>query len=156
MIRAISAMVALLAASVASPAMAKGEIALESEIFVERIAKSATGSRILLERPTKLLPGDRLVFIVSYKNTGAAPASDVVITNPIPKAVRFQETLDGSEQVSVDGGQSWSRLEDLRIALDDGRFRPASPADVTHIRWVISQTLTEGYTGKLTFRGVVR
>jgi hypothetical protein len=93
---------------------------------------------------------------VKYKNTGAAPATDVVITNPIPNAIQFQETLDRTEQVSVDGGKNWARLENLRIALKNGDSRPASPSDVTHIRWVILEDITNGDEGKLTFRGVVK
>lgn len=156
MIRYISALAVMLGAIFTAPAMAKGNIALESEIFVEREAKAAGRSSVILERPTSLIPGDKLVFVVKYKNTGASPASDVVITNPIPNAVRFQETLDGTEQVSVDGGKNWARLEDLRIALKNGGFRPASPADVTHIRWLILEDITNGAEGKLTFRGVVK
>ncbi len=156
MIRKFFTILAAVSAIFSAPALANGNIALESEIFVERITKTAGKPAVVLERPTSLIPGDRLVFVVSYKNTSPTPATDVVITNPIPAAVRFQETLDGSEQVSVDGGKNWARLEDLRIALDDGRFRPASPADVTHIRWVILEDITNGDEGKLTFRGVVK
>lgn len=155
MIRKLSAVIAILAAAFAAPAMANN-ISLKSEIFVERVTKISGRNSIILERPTSLIPGDRLVFIVKYRNTGAAPASDVVITNPIPSAVRFQETLDGTEQVSVDGGKNWARLENLRIALENGRFRPATPSDVTHIRWVILKDITNGDEGKLTFRGVVK
>lgn len=156
MIRHFSTIMAMLAAAFTAPAMANNTISLESEIFVERVTNTSGRTAVILERPTSLIPGDRLVFVVKYKNTGAAPASDVVITNPIPNAIQFQETLDGTEQVSVDGGKNWARLEKLRIALKNGESRPASPSDVTHIRWVILEDITNGDEGKLTFRGVVK
>ncbi|HMU22191.1 MAG TPA: hypothetical protein PKC48_07870, partial [Sphingorhabdus sp.] len=60
------------------------------------------------------------------------------------------------EVVSVDGGKSWGVMSQLNVARPDGPFRPAFPADVTHLKWNMNQTLAAGSAGKLVFRGVVR
>ncbi|WOE73900.1 hypothetical protein [Alterisphingorhabdus coralli] len=140
----------------AAPASANSAIELNSQVFVERITQLGDRQSVRLESPDKVLPGDRLIFVINYRNASATRVSDFVITNPLPRAVAFLETLDGEEQVSIDGGNSWGSLDELRVPLGDGRYRAASSADVTHIRWKILQDITRGSEGKLTFRGVVK
>jgi hypothetical protein len=64
--------------------------------------------------------------------------------------------MDGTEVVSVNGGKSWGVMSQLKVAKPDGTFRQALPADVTHLKWNMNQTLAAGSAGKLVFRGVVR
>jgi uncharacterized repeat protein (TIGR01451 family) len=147
---------ATLALAAAAPAIA-APVELASDVFVEREQKRADGTvATVLEAPKLVVPGDQLVFIVRYKNVGSQPASHFVVTNPIPRAVAFSETMDGTEVVSVDGGKSWGTMAQLKVAKPDGSFRQALPGDVTHLKWNMNQTLAAGSAGKLVFRGVVR
>lgn len=147
---------ALIALVSAAPAVA-APLELASEVFVERELKRADGSvATILEAPKLVVPGDQLVFVVRYKNAGAEPASKFTVTNPIPSAVAFSGTADGTEIVSVDGGKSWGALPQLRVSKPDGTLRPAAPGDVTHIKWNVNHTLAAGSAGKLVFRGVVK
>jgi uncharacterized repeat protein (TIGR01451 family) len=144
-----------LASSVA--AFAASPIELSSDIFVEKQKKSADGrTSVVLEAPKTILPGDQLVFVVRYKNTGAKPATGFTVTNPIPRAISFSGTSDGAEIVSVDGGKNWGKLSQLRVANAGGVSRPALMTDVTHIQWKMNQALAAGSAGKLIFRGVVK
>ena len=137
-------------------AIAADKVELSSSVFVEKTALDSHGRQtVVLEEPTRVVPGDRLVFVLKYHNVGDRPATDFVVTNPMPRAVAFQKTLDGTEQVSIDGGKSWGRLKDLRTSTDGG-YRAAVPEDVTHIRWNFSKAISAGYRGNLTFRGTVR
>lgn len=158
MIRALLSLLALMLVSgVTTPLQAANGLEMSSDVFVERETTNADGSRTKkLEKPTMVVPGDRLVFVVRYKNTSTSPASNFVITNPLPAAVQFESTSDGQESVSVDGNKSWGRLADLRVAVAGGTTRPASAADVTGLKWDLKQPLTAGAEGKLVFRGVVR
>lgn len=141
----------------ASSAFAKAPLQLDSSIFVEREQTKADGSKaVTLAKPTKVIPGDSLVFVVEYKNVGDKPAADFVVTNPMPRAVRFAGSADGLEVVSVDGGKSWGFLSTLKVAKPDGTQRAATFADVTHVKWNLKQTLAPGQGGKLVFRGVVK
>lgn len=147
---------ALIALTSAVPALA-APLELASEVFVERELKRTDGSvATTLETPKLVVPGDQLVFVVHYKNTGAEPASKFTVTNPVPKAVAFTGTADGTEIVSVDGGKSWGLLAQIKVSQPDGTTRPALPGDVTHIKWNLNQTLAAGSAGKLVFRGVVK
>ena len=152
-----TALFLLLAASMPAQALAANQVALDNNVFVERVSVDAQGKqKILLEEPKVVVPGDRLVFVLNYRNAGAQPADKFVITNPMPAAVRFADAGDTSPLVSVDGGKQWGLLADLTIPMSDGSRRSAQPADVTHVRWAFQKPIPVGGTGKLIFRGVVK
>lgn len=147
----------LLAALMPGQALAANQVALDNHVFVERVSTDAQGKqRILLEEPKVVVPGDRLVFVLNYRNAGAQPADKFVITNPLPDAVRFADAGDTRPLFSVDGGKQWGLLVDLSVPMTDGTRRAAQAADVTHIRWAFQNPIPVGGTGKLMFRGVVK
>ncbi|WP_422061254.1 hypothetical protein [Sphingopyxis sp.] len=147
-----------LAALAPAQAFAANQVALDNNVFVERVTTDAGGKeRVLLEEPKIVVPGDRLVFVLNYRNASAQPADKFVITNPMPSAVRFAGAGSASAPlVSVDGGKAWGLLETLSVIQPDGTRRAAQPADVTHIRWAFQKPIPAGATGKLMFRGVVK
>ena len=152
-----TALFLLLAILAPTQALAANQVVLDNSVFVERATTDATGKpRVLLEEPKVVVPGDRLVFVLNYRNAGAQPADAFVITNPMPSAVRFADAGDTRPLVSVDGGKSWGTLDTLSIPLADGTRRPAQPADVTHIRWAFQKPIPAGGAGKLMFRGIVK
>ena len=147
----------LLAFFLPSAALAQNQVALTSEIFVERTVPDASGApRVTLEAPGVVTPGDHLVFVLSYRNNGAAPASDFVVSNPIPDSVSFDGTDSPGAIYSVDGGRNWGALAALSVRGADGNSRPATPADVTAVQWRFAQAIPAGSGGELRFRGVVK
>jgi len=154
----IKAFFLFLATLAPAPAFAANQVALDNDVFVERVTTDAGGKeRILLEEPKIVVPGDRLVFVLNYRNASAQPADKFVITNPMPAAVRFAGAGSASPPlVSIDGGKVWGLLETLSVIQPDGTRRAAQPADVTHIRWAFQKPIPAGATGKLMFRGVVK
>jgi uncharacterized repeat protein (TIGR01451 family) len=151
-----TALFLLLAALTSGPALAANQVALDNHVFVERVSTDAEGKqRILLEEPKVVVPGDRLVFVLNYRNAGAQPADKFVITNPLPAAVRFAVAGDTHPLVSIHGGKQWGLLSDLSVPMTDGARRAAQPADVTHVRWAFQKPIPVGGTGKIMFRGVV-
>ncbi len=147
----------LMALIAPSAVLAASNVTLQSAVFVEKSVADAQGrSRVVLEEPKLVTPGDKLVFILAYRNAGDAPASDFVVTNPLPTAVAYQGANDSAALVSVDGGRNWGSLSNLKIREGDGRWRGARPEDVTHVRWTLSKAIPAGAQGKLSFRGVVR
>lgn len=138
-------------------AQASGDVHTKASIFVERIDSRANGGRrIRLEPARQVSSGERLIYIVEYRNTGKRPVQDFTVTNPLPRTVRLDETMDGSELVSIDGGRSWGQLSALRVSLGDAGWRPANPQDVTHLRWRVGNRLMQGETRRVTFRAIVR
>lgn len=150
-------LIALFALVAPVGALLANQVALDSEVFVERSVEQADGSvTVVVEEPTRVVPGDSLVFVLSYENAGAEPAENFVVTNPMPDAVAFVEAIDGGAVYSVDGGTVFAPLTELRIASDGGVDRAAQPVDVTHIRWTLTEPIAPGASGQLRFRGVVR
>lgn len=148
---------AFAALAVPGIAVAANNVALTSDVFVERKVEKPDGkTAVLLEQPKTVIPGDNLVFVVKYKNVGNQPATDFSVTNPLPKAVAFNGTSDGAEIVSVDGGKNWGSLSALTYKRRNGEVRPALLSDVTHIKWKFNRSLSVGSEGKLVFRGTVK
>ena len=147
------ALLALLAPAAASAA---DNVSLTSKVLVERVKPGADGKPVTVrEEPAVVTPGDRLVFVLKYRNAAAQPATGFTLTNPIPAAVAFTGTEDSSAALSVDGGKTWGPLASLKVVAADGTSRPAVAADVTHIRWSFGQPIAAGSVGELSFRGVV-
>jgi uncharacterized repeat protein (TIGR01451 family) len=150
-------LIALFAMLAPVAAQAANDVSLTSSVFVEKAVKEADGkTRLVLEEPRTVVPGDKLVFVLAYKNQGAKPATDFVVTNPLPGAVAYQGAGDNAAVVSTDGGKSWGPLAALKVRKADGSVRSAYPEDVTHVRWAMKTPIPVGAAGKLSFRGVVR
>ena len=148
---------ALLALFAAAPVAAAGDVSLSSEVLVERVKQEADGRAVTVrEKPAIVTPGDRLVFLLSYRNQGDAAAEGFVVTNPIPQAVAFAGTDSAGAVFSIDGGENWGALDALKVANPDGTSRPATATDVTHVRWSFAEAIPAGTGGQLSFRGVVK
>lgn len=109
---------------------------------------------------TTALPGDEVVYTVTFKNVGGDPAANIRITNPIPAEMQyladsaFAPGLDVT--YSVDGGASYAREEELVVADEYGGNRLAFASEYTHIRWRLTSPLDAGAQGFARFRAVVR
>jgi uncharacterized repeat protein (TIGR01451 family) len=137
-------------------ALAAQPLTLTHQVFVEKTALDSHGqAKIILSAANQVAPGDQLIFVLRYFNPGHAPSAHLLVTDPLPPAVAYQQAGNDA-LVSVDGGKNWGTLSSLFIAEQGGRRRSARPEDVTHIRWQLSQPVPAGGTGKLTFRGMVR
>ena len=149
--------IAFLALIAPASAVLGNQVALDSEVFVERSVEQADGTvTVTLEEPTRVVPGDNLLFVLTYENTGAEAAENFVVTNPMPEAVVFVEAIDAGAVYSVDDGAAFGPLTELRIAGEDGVERDAQAPDVTHIRWTLTEPIPAGASGQLKFRGIVR
>jgi hypothetical protein len=155
-IRGLLIWVALIAA-MPTAANATGSVALKSSVFVERVAMTADGkAKVELRAAESVSPGDKLVFILTYRNETQRAVPDVVITNPVPAPVVYEGAAAAAAEVSVDGGRTWGPIGSLRIADANGQSRQAMSFDVTHIRWALGRPVPPGASGRVSFRGVVR
>ena len=96
-------------AQAAPAADPRANVRIESTIKVERTEQDANGNtKTTLADPAsvKVIPGDRLVFINAYRNTGAEPVSGFVVNNPVHPAVALTEVQEDWAMVSVDGGEA--------------------------------------------------
>ena len=107
-----------------------------------------------LVEAAKVVPGDEVVYTVTFENISTEAAENVVITNPLPQEMSY---VDGSAfgpgaeiLFSVDGTNFASAAE-LSV-MDGGVQRPAQADDFTHIRWVMTNDIEAGAQGLARFR----
>lgn len=143
----------------AAPAAAQDSaspISLTGDVKAVKVVTGADGKESTeLVEPSTIVPGDRLVFGTGYVNKGSDVVTNFVVTNPLPAAVRLAPDADPALEVSVDGGKSFGVLSALTIANSDGTTRPATHADVTHVRWVLA-SIAPGASGRLTYPAIIR
>lgn len=136
----------ILALAAPAAALAAPLVTLDSAVFVERIKPGAVR---LLEPARQLNRGDRLVYVVSWQRMGGE--GGFTVTNPLPRTVYYQRSATGDEEVSVDGGRRWGKLDSLRVG-----DRVATPEDVTHLRWRVAPAQAARGTGRITYSAIVR
>lgn len=130
-------------------------VELTGEVKLDRIIIENGAEKHVLADPEVVVPGDRLVFRTTYNNAGSQPVKDFILTNPVPGGVMLAPEGAEALLVSVDGGKNWGRLSGLALAGEAGASRPATAADVTHLRWVIPQ-IAPGARGAVTYNAIVR
>lgn len=140
--------------AVPSAAMAEDMVSLSSLVQLEKIVVQDGEEKRQLVAPTSVIPGDRLLFTNTYRNVGNELVEDFVITNPLPAAILLSE-VPSETMVSIDGGETFGTLENLRIQANSGVSRDAQAADVTHIRWTVAR-VEPGAAGTVEFYGQVR
>lgn len=140
---------AALAEQAASPMQLVGDVKVDKQVIENGQTKH------VLVAPDVVVPGDRLIFSTRYRNTGAEPVKDFVVTNPLPAGVMLADSGAAVQTVSVDGGKSWGKLPTLTVADSQGAKRPARPGDVTHVRWTLP-LIAPGASGTLTYNAIVR
>lgn len=150
-----------MALSVAIPAVPvaaqdNAPVSLSGDVKAVKVITEADGTeRTELVEPGVIVPGDRLVFGTDYANRSAQAVTNFVVTNPLPAAVRLAPDADAALEVSVDAGKTFGILSSLSVANADGSTRPATHADVTHVRWTI-KSIAPGATGRVTYPAIIR
>ncbi|MFQ5609269.1 MAG: hypothetical protein ACE5F8_03265 [Woeseiaceae bacterium] len=136
-------------------AQEKDYIEVETTVHKEVTVETDDGKRETTLVPAeKVVPGERVVYTIKFRNVGDEPADNVVITNPISDSLVFvagSATNPGARvEFSIDGGQSFAVANELRISVN-GVERPASARDYTHVRWVMQTALAVGAEGSTSF-----
>ena len=144
--RNFGSLLGALALAVPFAALASPLIALDSAVYVEKLMP---GNGRLLQPAARLVRGDRVVYVVNWYRMGGQGA--FTVSNPLPRSVYYQGSADGAEEVSVDGGKSWGKLDQLRNGA-----RLATPEDVTNIRWHVPAQAAAAGSGEITYSAIVR
>jgi uncharacterized repeat protein (TIGR01451 family) len=152
-----TALVLALSAMTISPALAApaNPVSLHGDVKLEKTVTTAGVSQLVLSDPKVVVPGDRLLFSTAYRNDGAQPVTNFVVTNPLPGAVVLSPESAAALDVSVDGGKGWGKLSAIKVADGKGGQRAAVAADVTHVRWVIP-SIAVGGSGTVEYHAIVR
>ena len=154
--KAIKGAAILASLMTAQPGLAQAGNALTSKIELEKPAASPGGPKIYTA-PDSVVPGDRVRITLTFANNGRAPAANVNIVNPVPEGLAFDGTDDQTDfTASVDGGKSFASLEMLTVTPEGASPRAATPADVTHVRWLWTSAVPAGQSRSVAFFGKVK
>lgn len=129
---------------------------VQKEIVVEEENGETTTQLIEAQ---SVVPGEKVVYTITFRNVGDAAAENVVITNPISESLTYVagSASNGSMRVefSTDGGKSFGIASELRV-VDNGVERPATTQDYTHVRWIMQSELEVGAEGSASFAAVLQ
>lgn len=143
----------------AGSAAAQGSGPLTSKIELEKSMPATAGqsAQKTYVDPDVVVPGDRVRVTLTFTNDGAAPASGVNLVNPIPKGLAYDDTADTAGfGVSIDGGKNFGPLTSLIVPVEGATGRPATAAEVTHVRWLWPDAIAPGASRSVAFFGRVR
>jgi uncharacterized repeat protein (TIGR01451 family) len=142
-----------------SDASQKIQLTATAQVEVESVDEE--GRRIKKQVPAeKVVPGTEIIFTIGYHNPADQDAEQVVITNPIPEQVRYQNKSVFGEKThvtfSVDNGNNFDRPDNLFITDATGKRFPVQPDDYTHIRWKLQDPVPPKATGQVGFRAILQ
>ncbi len=156
----ISAILMMLALSLQAVAQEQGHLNVTTTVQKQEVTVNDAGeAETRLVAADSVVPGESVVYTITFQNISDEPAENVVITNPISEDLTY---VDGSAfgpgtviQFSTDGGQNFAAANELTV-IYDGVSRPAGPDDFTHIRWVMQNELAVGAQGTARFTAVLK
>jgi uncharacterized repeat protein (TIGR01451 family) len=156
----ISAILMMMALSLQAVAQEQGHLNVMTTVQKQEVTVNDSGeAETRLVAADSVVPGESVVYTITFQNISDEPAANVVITNPISEDLTY---VDGSAfgpgtviQFSTDGGQNFAAADELTV-IDDGVSRPAGPDDFTHIRWVMQNELAVGAQGTARFIAVLK
>ncbi len=135
------------------------QVSLKIDAYVAREVTDAQGrksNKLFDTNATTVLPEDRLVYRINYRNGTSTPITPFVINNPVPSGAWFTGVEEAWAVVSVDGGKSFGPLASLRVRGADGKPRVAVSRDVTNVRWTLAQPVKAGASGYVQYYAVVK
>lgn len=137
--------------------LATAAVTLTTVAETEVAATGEDGREVVRRVPaTRVVPGTEVIYTITAENTGAEPAGDIVVTNPVPAQTVY---VDGSAAgpgtdiaFSADGGQTFDKPGDLVVTDAQGVSRPAAAEDYTHVRWRFRFELKPGQKAPVWYR----
>jgi uncharacterized repeat protein (TIGR01451 family) len=161
MIVTILVYVLLLASTSASAMQESGPIQLVSRAEVEVVETDAGGKQhIQRVAATEVIPGEDVIYTLTFENVGTESGSDIVIQNPIPAHTVYRpDSASGRNtriSFSIDGGKSFSPAGLLTVTEADGSERIATASEYTTIRWHYTKPLQPGEKSSVEFRVVLQ
>jgi hypothetical protein len=137
----------------------------EDPISVKTLAEVETrvivaGSEVVKLAPAdRLVPADQEIYSLEVRNTDTSAVAAPTVTYPIPDHMLYiaNSAIGPGADVSYSlDGRSFDKPENLKVPATDGRLRPATPADYTHIRWQFKHALKANSTAFVRFRALVK
>lgn len=138
----------------------QGPIKFTNTVMKEVIEKNKEGEKVIrYVEPATAIPGNTMMYTITFENIGDKPVSKIVVNDPLPNNSRYLAGTAAGKHTeitySVDG-KYFDVPEKIKIKDKDGKPKVASAGKYTHIRWVYKKDLMPGEVGKVTFKTKIR
>ena len=138
-----------------------GKIVLTNKVLKQVIKKDKKGNTTYdYIEPGTALPGDVMMYTITFENIGNEPATGIVINDPVPNNSKYRvDSATGKNTkitFSIDGGKSFGNPDDLVVKDKSGKEWKAKPESYTHIRWVYNKSLAPGMKSKVSFKTQIK
>ena len=138
-------------------AQERGTIELKLEAEKEVVVETEDGDEEIVRQPAdKVVPGDTIVYTITYTNVGEEVAENVAVANPIPQYMVYREDSAGGENAqvkfSIDGGRNFDFPANLVVEDEDGNRRQAQADEYTNIQWVLTEPVEPGAGGTVFYK----
>lgn len=145
----------LLALPLAAWAQPKVAISIKAQ---KEVTVTVKGKQVKKKIAAKgFLPGEEIIYTLSYVNSGTEPATDVLITDPIPEGTSYlpgSASEVGDLTFSIDKGKTFKKPTLLTYEIK-GVKKVASPEEYTDIRWTLP-SVPPDTKGSVSFRVKVK
>jgi uncharacterized repeat protein (TIGR01451 family) len=156
--------VVLLLLALLTPAghvLAENGVKLTSAVLRQVEVENEQGEKVVELIPVdKALPGEELVIRITYTNTSAEQAENIVIVNPVPDQMSYVFGSAAGNLIvstfSIDSGKSFDLPEKLFIEGEDGKMITAPADRYTHVRFRRIESLDAGQKDNVSFRAVLK
>ncbi len=138
-----------------------GKIMLTNKVFKQVINTDKQGNTTYdYIGPGTALPGDVMMYTITFQNIGDSPAEGIVINNPVPNNSEYRvgSAMGKNTEIvfSIDGGKNFGNPEELVVKDKNGKQWTAKPESYTHIRWVYNRPLPPGEKGEVSFKTKIK
>ena len=139
----------------------EGDIVLTNKVFKQVIKKDKDGNTSYnYIKPGIVLPGDVMMYVISFENIGSDLAEGIVINNPMPNNSKYRmDSAVGKNTTitfSVDSGKNFGNPDDLVVEDKNGKEWKAKSESYTHIRWIYNKPLAPGEKSEVSFKTQIK
>lgn len=139
----------------------EGSIKFTNKVFKQVIKTNENGEKeFSYVEPTIAIPGDVMLYSITFENIGKEVVSNIVVNDPIPNNSKYRiNSAVGKNTTitfSIDGGKNFGDPEDLVVKDKSGKSWVAKPEEYTHIRWVYGKSLASGEKAEVSFKTTIR
>lgn len=138
------------------------EVKLNLTAAKQVMEKNADGVEMVtwknIDSGATVYPGDTLRYTVESKNQGNISASNLVVTQPIPKQTVFvlesARSNNGAKiTYSIDNGKNFTEKPMIEVKQADGtvKLEPAPAETYTHVRWTFAKNLDPALSVKAMY-----
>jgi uncharacterized repeat protein (TIGR01451 family) len=155
------ALLCAMGCAAAQPAVPAEQDPVTIRAVAEVATKVVVGGRevIRLAPADRLVPADQVIYTLEVHNIDATAVTAPQVTYPIPDHMLYiaNSAIGPGVEVSYSlDGRTFDKPENLRVQTADGKLRPATPSDYTHIRWQFKHGLKANSTAFVRFRALVK